>query len=406
MATEVVELLLRMGLASALAILAVLALRRPLRAAFGALVAYQSWLLIPVTLLAAALPAWRVPGVDLAPVMPAAGLPAMAAGVVRDMGADWSVLLLAAWLAGGVASLVLLALGHLRFVRSLGVLVERDGIHVAEHANAPPLLLGWRAPRIVVPADFMTRYSEAERLLIIAHERRHGQRGDPGANLAAAVLQCLLWFNPLVHLAMQRFRFDQELACDAAVMAAHPGQAKAYAQAMLKTQVTGAVSLASCHWQSSHPLKERIMQLQQSRPTTSRRAAGQLMLALLITCGAGASIAARADTVAASASTFDVVVKLIMRDGSSSPPMPARVKPGEPIKMNQVNGGIKWEGEFLFQDGDAGMVDIHAVIRRAGQTYSRPRLLVQSGETARLKVSDDAAKTGFEVTIAATRVAP
>jgi bla regulator protein BlaR1 len=406
MATDLVDLLLRMGLASAQAILAVLALRRPLRAAFGAAVAYQAWLLLPVTLLAAALPAWRVPGVDLAPVMPAAGLPAMAAGVVRDMGADWSVPLLAAWLAGAVASLVLLALGHHRFVRSLGVLVERDGIHVAEYAGAPPSLLGWRAPRIVVPADFLTRYNEAERLLIIAHERRHALRGDPGANLAAAVLQCLLWFNPLVHLAMQRFRFDQELACDAAVMAAHPGQAKAYAQAMLKTQVTGAVSLASCHWQSSHPLKERIMQLTQSRPTTSRRAAGRLMLALLAMCCVGASVAARADTVPATASSFDVVVKLIMQDGSSSPPVPIRVKPGEPVKVGQVNGGTQWDGEFLFKDGDGGVVDIHAVIRRAGQTYSRPRLLVQSGETARLKVSDDAARSGFEVTIAATRVAP
>ncbi len=406
MASDLVDLLLRMGLASALAIVAVLALRRPLRAAFGANVAYALWLLVPLALLVAAMPASQMPSVTITTVAPAALAQATAVGALYGARTDWSFLLLALWAAGCCASVLLLALGHRRFVRSLGVLVERDGLHVAADPGASPSLLGWRAPRIIVPADFMTRYSETERQLIIAHERRHAERGDPFANLVAAALQCLLWFNPLLLVAASRFRFDQELACDAAVMFAHPGQTRAYAQAMLKTQVTSNASLATCHWQSIHPLKERIMQLQQSRPTTSRRVAGHLMLALLAMCCVGTSVAARTDTVPATSPSFDVVVKLIMPDGSASPPMPARVTPGEPIKMNQVNGGIKWEGEFLFTDGGPGMVDVNAVIRRAGQTYSRPRLLVQNGETARLKVSDDGAKSGFEVTIAATRVSP
>ena len=41
----------------------------------------------------------------------------------------------------------------------------------------------------------------------------------PEANAVLTSLQCISWFNPPMHLAASRCRFDQELACDADVMA-------------------------------------------------------------------------------------------------------------------------------------------------------------------------------------------
>ena len=39
-------------------------------------------------------------------------------------------------------------------------------------------------------------------------------------NAVVEVACCANWFNPLVHLAAHRLRTDQELACDATVIAA------------------------------------------------------------------------------------------------------------------------------------------------------------------------------------------
>ena len=49
-----------------------------------------------------------------------------------------------------------------------------------------------------------------------------------------------LWFNPLIHLAAHLIRIDQEIACDETVVARHPGDRKAYAQALLKAQAAPA----------------------------------------------------------------------------------------------------------------------------------------------------------------------
>src|SRR5690606_182279 len=104
---------------------------------------------------------------------------------------------------------------------------------------AGPALVGaWRA-RIVLPADFERRYDTLERELILAHERVHLARGDAWVNAFVALLRSLNWFNPLVHLAAAKFRLDQELACDAAVIARFPRARRRYADAMLKVQLAG-----------------------------------------------------------------------------------------------------------------------------------------------------------------------
>ena len=125
-----------------------------------------------------------------------------------------------------------------------------------------------------MPHDFRQRYTPAEQVLVLAHEHAHIARRDALANLLQAAFQCVFWFNPLVHVAAPRFRQDQELSCDAIVMAQHPQQRRSYAEALLKSHITHprqhAVSFAT------NPIKERLMQLQSPIlvfPAASRAAA-------------------------------------------------------------------------------------------------------------------------------------
>jgi TonB family protein len=114
-------------------------------------------------------------------------------------------------------------------------------------------------------------------------------------NALVAVLQCLCWFNPLVHLAARWIRFDQELACDAAVIANRPALRRPYAEALLKTQMVAAIPPVACAWRASGfpPLKRRIRLLKQRAPSLPRRAGGALLLAALTLSGGYAAWAAQ-----------------------------------------------------------------------------------------------------------------
>jgi bla regulator protein BlaR1 len=288
---EILTLLYTAALVSTLAILGVLLLRGPLRHWFGATPAYLAWFAVPVALLAALAPD---PGRALA-TLP---LP----GVVYDRATDEILLATAAtshlaraicglWAAGVVLSALILCLRQRRFVRSLGRLVPAQGVAYAAPAGVSPVVVGWLRPLIVLPHDFESRYTEEERTLILAHERMHVRRGDLFANAAWTLMRCLLWFNPLAHVATSRFRFDQELACDASTLRGAGRSPKVYATAMLKTLIADASAPLSSAWQASHPLKQRLLGLRRPRPTLVRRCAGLASIAALMCAaawGAGA----------------------------------------------------------------------------------------------------------------------
>src|SRR5690606_1522733 len=121
--------------------------------------------------------------------------------------------LLAGWLAGAVVLVIWQGATQRRFQCSLGTLhMGGDGHLRAEASAGLPAVVGLRA-RIVLPADFETRYGEDERRLILAHERIHLARRDVLGNALLAALRCVYWFNPLAWIAADLFRRDQELAC-------------------------------------------------------------------------------------------------------------------------------------------------------------------------------------------------
>ncbi|MDG2530965.1 TonB family protein [Caulobacter endophyticus] len=297
MSGDLVEALVRANLALAAAIVAVMLLRKPVRLRFGPLAAYALWLAAPLCALVSLIPV-RAPTamtfhqtIEISP----RGLAAAAAASSRPF--DLADGLVLSWAIGAALAVGLFVLRQLRFVRAAGRLTPLDGapgVLRGEHVDAGPLVLGALRPRIVVPADFETRFQGQARALVLAHEDVHLRRGDATINGLVVALQCLCWFNPLVHLAARAMRVDQEIACDAAVIARHPDARRLYAQTLLSTVLTAKTAPLGCHWPAAgpHPLKERLTMLNAASLTPLRRKAGLALVALLASTAAGAVWAA------------------------------------------------------------------------------------------------------------------
>jgi beta-lactamase regulating signal transducer with metallopeptidase domain len=161
----------------------------------------------------------------------------------------------------------------------------------ARVGQAGPAVVGFVAPRMVLPDDYESRFTEAERAMIRAHERAHIERMDPRANTLMAIAQCLCWFNPLVHLAVREARLDQELACDARVMERLSREKGLYARTLLKTQLGASALPLGCHWPAAapHPLEERVGMLARPLPSLRRAALGGVVVASMsLTAAVGA----------------------------------------------------------------------------------------------------------------------
>jgi beta-lactamase regulating signal transducer with metallopeptidase domain len=288
MTNELLRYLLSLTFASSAGIAAALLLRRPARHVFGCGASYSLWLLVPVAMLAELLPhpgssvsITRIGSVSalghvLGPASLASGHALNAAPSI-----DWRTLMLNLWCTGAALLAVYLAAQQRAFVKSLGGLSASRCVLRSARSNGCPALLGVLRPKIILPVDFRFRYTRLERLLILSHERTHLRRGDAACNAFVALLRCIFWFNPLVHLASSCFRVDQEFACDAAVMRDYPASRRTYAGAMLKTQLADLALPVGCHWRSAQGLKERVRMLKRRMPSRSRRLCGGALTALL-----------------------------------------------------------------------------------------------------------------------------
>ncbi|HJS79398.1 MAG TPA: M56 family metallopeptidase [Vitreimonas sp.] len=285
MGNEILDLLLRLNLALAAGVVLALALRWPVRRWFGARVAYALWLLP----LAAALMCFAPGRVEtiVLDLSEAASAEAAAAQIPTSV---WTL----GWAFGALVSLAILTIRQARFTQSLGRLGAREDLGkrvcTASSVAHGPAVIGVLRPMIVTPADFDARFDAEERRLVLAHERAHLAHGDPWINAVVLALQCLNWFNPFVHVGARLLRIDQELACDAAVLAGAEGERRRYAEAMLKTHLSAAVPIG-CAWPASDvaSFKERIAMLKRTLPSRKQTLLGAG--AILLATGAVAAVA-------------------------------------------------------------------------------------------------------------------
>ena len=283
--------LVRAQIAAAAAVLLVVMLRPSARQLFGPRRAYGLWAIVPAAAAAAFFP-------SLAETMEI-GDPA------RPWGA-WADKLVLLWLAGcAVATAILVVREHLFHRR-------------VDKGQAGPAVVGALWPRIVLPSDFAQRFDTREREMITLHERTHINRGDPIANLVVAVIGVLGWCNPMIYLASALVRIDQELACDATVVALRSDIRADYARALMKAQMSAAVSPLACGW-ATHPLILRVSLLNRREPSLTRDVIGFLTMTFLALAAMGTvwSIAPRG-------------------------PLSSDLNPGVVAQMDPYTGAIVW----------------------------------------------------------------
>jgi hypothetical protein len=203
--------------------------------------------------------------------------------------------LLALWAGGAAAFLIVQFIAYRRFLTRLSLASRSAGAYrglplVESDAVEGPIAVGLLDPRIVVPTDFCTHYSEAERRLAAEHEFVHHRRGDIWWNLAALAVLALNWFNPIAWLSFRAFRADQELACDAAVAAgAGADERHAYASALIKSASRPGL-ISACPLNHADQLKRRLRMMKHHRHSRLRTLGGAAALTIL--AGAGLSLAA------------------------------------------------------------------------------------------------------------------
>jgi TonB family protein len=278
-----VNLLLRSSFWLTLALGLVLLLRPLLRRAYGAELSYAAWSLVPLVLLVVCLPPLPYAGWTATQTWTPMQQVFAAADAERDGPSYWHTLLLTFWLLGVLVFAGLQWRAQRRYLARL-LPLRRQGDHLrSDSPYAEPALLGGCSPQLLLPGNFEDRYTPAQQALVRLHESVHARRHDPLINLLAVGLVALFWFHPLAHLGCRLLRRDQELACDAAVLRAHPESRRAYAEALLITQIDRPGLPVGCTWQSSHPLKQRLKMLKKPTPGKARFRLGLLTLGLLAT---------------------------------------------------------------------------------------------------------------------------
>ena len=233
----------------------------------------------------------------------------LVAGAVIAPGApaiDWMEVASVIWLIGAVGFLVYIGTSHFRWSRRLAqapaiehpVVVELLAECCAEMdvrqvrlvqlpGFASPFITRLFHPTIVLPEDFLERFSREELRWILLHELAHLKRLDLPVQALCQVLQAIYWFNPLVWLGFACFRTDRELACDAYVLDRQSvPNFHDYGHALIKVAETYPRALLSPGFlgvsEERTDLQERVEKISRHRrPARMWIAAGAVLCALL-----------------------------------------------------------------------------------------------------------------------------
>lgn len=277
-------------LATSALLLLVLLIRTPVARHFGASTAYFLWalpaarLFMPTLTQEVRLPA-SVAGDNTSDARAIAASVAVDAGNAIASGpvVDWTLVAITLWL--GAAALLFIVQMYryadmreelLSDAREIDII---DGIRIIQTDRiAGPLALGLFKRYVAVPREFSRTFSPRERELALAHELAHHRGGDLFVNMAAFIFLCLMWFNPLAWMAWSAFRFDQEAACDARVVAgADASTRQSYGRALARTATEGLPPFAMA-LNNPKTIIQRLRRLMMNETSKGRRLSGKLAI--------------------------------------------------------------------------------------------------------------------------------
>jgi beta-lactamase regulating signal transducer with metallopeptidase domain len=154
-------------------------------------------------------------------------------------------------------------------------------LHFSSRVTAP-MVIGWRRPRILLPASVSQQLTTEEMRAVLAHELAHVRRGDLGANLGQAFVELVLFHHPGARWLSRRVRIEREYCCDDIALGV-AGDPVTYARALATLEDARCDSrLAAAA--ASGTLLDRVQRiLDQPRPMlTPARGALACVVALLL----------------------------------------------------------------------------------------------------------------------------
>ncbi|MFN3748522.1 MAG: M56 family metallopeptidase [Sphingorhabdus sp.] len=278
-------------LATSALLLLVLLIRTPVARYFGAGIAYLLWALPAARLFMPTLTKEiRLPTTpaDVGAIDGAADAALTAAvdtgGYIASGPAiDWTVAAVTLWLGGAVLLFIVQMYRYAAMREELlsdaREIDNIDGIRIIQTDRIPgPLAFGLFKRYVAVPREFTRTFSPRERELALAHELAHHRGGDLFANMAAFLFLCLMWFNPLAWMAWSAFRFDQEAACDARVVAgADASTRQSYGRALARTATEGLPAFAMA-LNNPKTIIQRLRRLMMNETSKGRRLSGKLAI--------------------------------------------------------------------------------------------------------------------------------
>ncbi len=159
--------------------------------------------------------------------------------------------------------------------------------------TVPPMLWGsLGAPRLVLPTSLLHRLSDPELDALIAHELAHLKRRDHWVRHLELAAMVTFWWLPVVWWARRRLRAAEEVCCDGLVVQALPGQARAYADCLVKTMDYLSRNrtpdpAAACGLGALHEMKGRIRMIMTDSVRSSVSVPTRLVLVLAAVVGLG-----------------------------------------------------------------------------------------------------------------------
>jgi beta-lactamase regulating signal transducer with metallopeptidase domain len=163
----------------------------------------------------------ELPAIQGAAAANAAAIPLQAGIEAVSRGLPSSTVIVAgvAWsLASAVLVFIILSVhARLRRVRHTWPLAEMHGARVRVAPEVGPVVIGFRAPEIVVPRWLLARTSD-EQKLIVTHEAEHVRAKDTVLLGAGIFVAALMPWNPFVWYMFSRLRLAVELDCDSRVL--------------------------------------------------------------------------------------------------------------------------------------------------------------------------------------------
>lgn len=352
-----------------LLMVAVLMVRRTVAENFGPGVAYALWLIPAARVL---MPTLQGPAVATLEsnfavqdtvrdaVLTGISAPQSVAATTSQVAAlpsvDYVALGVTLWLGGAV---LLFIVQMIRYATMRDDLLSEatdiayvDGIRiVASDQVAGPLAFGLFKRTIAVPVNFFKTFSPAERELALAHEMAHHKSGDLFANLAAYTVLCLLWFNPIAWMSWSAFRFDQEAACDARVLAGKDSsQREIYGRALARTAFDGVPTFATA-LNSPKTVIERLRRLTMNDASKTRRSIGKVgiltaaAIILPLTATIVPAIRAQEAQVAGEAEPVAPTAPAAPAEPAApAPPIPP-APPAKPVKVINISLGSTTNGK-------------------------------------------------------------